>query len=260
MRTITIPLELMLDTAVTWDIDWRGKSAGETNAGSRQIVYNQFPRWIGKPNLALEGAKIAEWRAIRARAQGRHNVYRIPMIDPLSFDYSLINKKDSEIGFPTEINDNFSTNRGFQYVPFWRVVAEPAGVIDTDNEGYVPVRGDYQIWVDVRSSEAIPKLGGIYSIRDYPFIATEVMKFLDIVNVGDYLQNSPLPIEDAYELLTSRYRLTIEMPLRIDLTTDDVVSNIAFGLFFADTDRTGQAVYGGDQYSQAEINLVEWLR
>ena len=260
MRTITIPLELMLNTNCDWDIEWRGQSNGETNAASRQIVYNAFPRWIGSPQMALEGQKIAEWRAIRARAQGRHNVYRVPMIDPLSFDYGLITKKQASQGIFDINNSPLSTGKGYEYVPFWNVVPEPYGVIDTQNQGALPAAGSYQLWLDVGDTGAAPRIGGIYSARDLPFIATEATRLSDVTDVNAYINNSGLHIDEAYRQTQSFYRLTVEMPLRTALTADDLISTIAFGLFFAEGDQTGRISYGGEQYAQPSFKFVEWLR
>lgn len=260
MRTITIPLELMLSTNVSWDIDWRGQSSGESNAGSRQIVYNAFPRWVGKPKLALEGQQIAEWRAIRARAQGRRGVYRVPMVDPLSFDYGSLRKDILQQGIPNVNNNTFSTGKGMAYAPFWRVSPEPPGVMDTNNEGYVPSAGDQQIWIDASDLDSKPKIGGIYSIRDYPFVVVEAFRFDEMVDINRYIDNSQMGSDETYRMLTSLYRITVEMPLRIDLSADDVVSTIPFGLFFAEKDETGRITYGGTQYAEPEFSFVEWVR
>ncbi len=81
---IDVPRFLIMATAVDWDIDWRGQSAGSDTAGGEQIVYNRFPRWTGTPSVILPEPLIGIWRALRARAQGRVNAWRLPMIDPVS--------------------------------------------------------------------------------------------------------------------------------------------------------------------------------
>lgn len=260
MRTISIPLDLMTATNCDWDIEWRGRSSGDTNSGSRQIVYNAMPRWIGSPQMALEGKQIAEWRAIRARAQGRQNVYRVPMIDPLSFDYSLISKQQASRGTPHIDNSLFSTGNGYEYVPAWSVVPEPFGVFDTGTPGILPNLGAYQMWLDTGDTGATPQIGGIYSAHDLPFLVTEATPLSGLTDVTAYLAGSGLPSDEAYRQTQAFYRITFEMPLRKALTADDVVSVIAFGLFFAEGDQTGRISYGGEQYAQPSFKFVEWLR
>tara|TARA_R110000868_G_scaffold100019_2_gene275018 strand:- start:766 stop:1548 length:783 start_codon:yes stop_codon:yes gene_type:complete len=260
MRTITIPLELMLSTNCNWDIDWRSQSIGDTNAASRQIVYNAFPRWIGSPQLALEGQKIAEWRAIRARAQGRRNAYRVPMIDPLSFDYGMIIKSEAERGIIPTTSNPFSGGKGYEFVPFWNVVGEPYGVFDGSGQGALPSAGAYQVWLDVANIGAVPRIGGIYSINDYPFVVTEAIALRSLVREDDYLANSGEGAEEVYRQLESIIRLTVEMPLRKAVTADDAISTIAFGIFFAEDDATGSISYGGEQYASPTLKFVEWVR
>lgn len=260
MRTITIPLDLMLASNVNWDIDWRGQSSGETNSGSRQIVYNAFPRWIGKPKMSLEGDQIGKWRAIRARAQGRHNVYRVPMVDPLSFDFDLVRKDVSQDGINNTANAPFSTGKGFQYTPFWRVIPSPTIDYFVPNPGSLPTAGSYEVWVDIGDGGFEPKIGGIYSINDFPFIATEVLPLKEITDPVAYAIVGGSLDEARYQAALRTFRLTVEMPLRTAVTEHDVVDLIAHGLFFAEDDKTGAIAYGGVPYSQPEFSFVEWLR
>lgn len=260
MRTITVPLSLMVDTAVSWDIDWRGQSSGETNSGSRQIVYNAFPRWVGRPKLALVGEQIAQWRAIRARAQGRRSVYRVPMIDPLSFDYSLISASVRRSGRPDSYNGRLTTGMGFQYAPFCPVVPEPEGVIDGAGAGTLPAAGSQHVWVDTGPAVATPKIGGIYSANDLPFIATEVHQLSELVRVDDYIASSGDGVQEAFRQTQEVYRMSVEMPLRAPLTESDVVSLVPYGLFFSETDDNGRLEYGLSLYSNPEFSFLEWLR
>lgn len=225
MRIITIPRSLMTTTEFNWDIDWRGQDSGQqTNAGSRQIVYNAFPRWVGSPRLAIDKEQIPLWRAIRARAQGRHSAYRVPIIDPLSFDYSSIAKDIEDRGIPNNIGVRFSTGKGMQFQPF--ITFAQAALAGAD-----------EIHVDVGALSMSPKIGDIYSMDDRPFVVTEV----DPEGVG-------------------LFRLSIEMPLRIAAGAGDPIDLIPYGLFFTETDGTGSITYGGNWFAEAEFSFVEWMR
>lgn len=78
---IDLPRALMRAVSCDWDIEWRGQDAGEGVDGSEQIISNAPARWIGSPTLALHGDLIGQFRALRARARGRVNAWRLPMID-----------------------------------------------------------------------------------------------------------------------------------------------------------------------------------
>lgn len=78
---ITIPHGVMRVLNCDWQIDWRSQSAGEGVDGGEQIFASPFPRWIGSPQLVLEGEALRLWRATRARARGRVNVYRVPFLE-----------------------------------------------------------------------------------------------------------------------------------------------------------------------------------
>lgn len=80
-NVITIPHGVMRVLNCDWQIDWRSQSAGEDVDGGEQIFASPFPRWIGSPQLVLEGQALRLWRATRARARGRVNVYRVPLLE-----------------------------------------------------------------------------------------------------------------------------------------------------------------------------------
>lgn len=78
---IQIPHGVMRVLTCDWQIDWRTQSAGLSTDGGEQIFGMGFPRWIGSPTISLRGDTVRLWRAARARARGRMNVYRVPLID-----------------------------------------------------------------------------------------------------------------------------------------------------------------------------------
>ncbi|MGL4309804.1 MAG: hypothetical protein ACRCSU_04900 [Paracoccaceae bacterium] len=84
-QIIDLPRVFMLRAGeINWDIDFGGQSAGADAGGGDQVVVNQFPRFVGQPTLILPQAMIGHFRAIRARARGRQNAWRVPMVDPVS--------------------------------------------------------------------------------------------------------------------------------------------------------------------------------
>lgn len=85
MRSIIdMPLPLQRLTAVQWDIDWGGQSAGADAGGGDQLVISAFPRFVAELGLRFERDALGHWRALRARLQGRQNALRVRMIDPVT--------------------------------------------------------------------------------------------------------------------------------------------------------------------------------
>lgn len=81
---IDVPAIFMRAMAVDWRPDWRGQSAAVGTDGSEQVVFNRFPRFVGKPSLRLPREMLGEWRAIALKGMGRVNAYRMRMIDPMT--------------------------------------------------------------------------------------------------------------------------------------------------------------------------------
>lgn len=81
---IDMPLPLQRLTAVQWDIDWGGQSAGADTGGGDQLVISAFPRFVAELGLRFEREALGHWRALRARLQGRQNALRVRMIDPVT--------------------------------------------------------------------------------------------------------------------------------------------------------------------------------
>ena len=219
---VTIPASLFRELKMTWDIDWRGQPGGQSNTGISQTVYNAFPRWVGQPEVFLNGSAITQWRAIRAQAQGRVGVYRVPMCDPLGFSMA-----DTGQSFPTGIpfsnGQPFSTGFGFAYEPF-AVAASAASA------------GATQIRVDVSAVGVAPKTGQIMSHSEWPFMVTWVT-----------------------EVSTDVYDIGIQMPLRAAIAVDDPVLMQGVGLFEAIDEGMGNPVYGATQFSTVRLSFREVL-
>ncbi|SLN36500.1 hypothetical protein AQS8620_01296 [Aquimixticola soesokkakensis] len=205
--------------SIEWDIDWRGQSAGSANDGSSQLVYNRFPRWVGAATLTLHGDAARQWRAIKASAQGRVNIYRVPMFDPLNGGPATPTEfRPSGVPFSTE--ENFSNGLGFEYAPFVRVVTGCAA-------------GAAEIHVEEVSGPV--RVGSHLSINDWPFIVT----WRDENGDGTVILGVTL--------------------LRVTLAVGDQIEMRAHGLFAADSDDMGRMPYGGSRAYAPALNFTEYL-
>jgi hypothetical protein len=149
---IDVPEFLIRATSFNWDIDWRGQSAGADTGGGEQIVVNRFPRWTGSPTIALRRAAIPLWRTLRARARGRQNAWRIPMIDPLTTPW----RRDSD------------------WASDWQ--AWNAGQLVEDRP-QIPITaaalaGDATLAVDETVAPAPVAVGAVISYADWPMLVT----------------------------------------------------------------------------------------
>ena len=147
-RIITIPLPLMRSTSCDWDIDWAGQSAGASNDNMSQVVFNRFPRWIGSPSISLHGDLINAWRAVRARAQGRAGIYRVPMID-------LDHMPDMPDGILFDPDVPFDDGDGFAFEPFVTCAAGAEAGADE---------------IVVQETDFEARLGQFMSHDDWPFV------------------------------------------------------------------------------------------
>ena len=216
---ITIPRGFLKHLNMSWDIDWRGQSAGEQTGGGTQVVYNAFPRWIGSPEIALYREEIREWRAIRAQARGRTGIYVVEMCDPVGFAQA----NPYPDGIPFSNGQPFSTGYGWQYEPMFYGV------------GFNKI-GAETIRVNVAGMGIAPVAGQIMSHDDWPFVVTTVA-----------------------EVSTGIYDLGIEMPLRAPIRSGDPILLKPRGRFEVLEDTTGNPAYGASRYSQVQLEFREVL-
>lgn len=167
---ITIPVGFLRHLDFNWDIDWRSQSPRAKLDGSSEDVLNAYPLWVGGSRVSLRQGDILTWRAIRARAQGRANLYRVRMCDPLSSHKS---SPQVQNGIPYSDNQPFSTGLGFEYRPFVTAVSNVA-------------RGAEVMTV----SGAVPRLGQIISHDDWPYIVTSVTT----LSGGDHRVTFQMPL------------------------------------------------------------------
>jgi hypothetical protein len=156
--TIIVPQSLLTSLDFTWDIAWRGQSVGETNSGFTQSVYNAFPRWVGTPSVFLQDQQLAQWRAIRAEAQGMVGIYKIEMDDPIGYNGTYLPN-----GIPFSEGVFFSNGYGFSYDPTCTAVTAVAA-------------GATSLRIDVTDTGAAPNEGQIMSHNDWPFMVTSVLQ------------------------------------------------------------------------------------
>lgn len=253
-RTIVdMPYDIVRDLTFNWDIDWRGQSSSDTTAGTTQVVYNQFPRWVGTPSYFIKPEEIGRWRALRAKVQGRRNVWRVKLGDPAVFSEGNLNTALSSVGLPwssaggtadlhkeddddllQENNDkiliedfqdvSWSNSKNWSYVANMVVAADyPAG--------------STFITVDITTEGVAPVLGQIMSHNDWPFLVTSVEQTSGNI-----------------------YTIGVQMPLREAVTEGSQIKYIGTGLFEALTDTEGNPAYNDVGFSRPQFKLREWLR
>jgi len=148
---IDVPLPMMRVTQLLWDIDWGTQSTGQDTGGGDQIVFNRFPRFVGQMALRFDRDGIGQWRALRARVQGRRHALRIRMVDPATMQ---------AVGVPLD--------GGWQA---WLsgVYEEPRPTIRCRT---AVAAGATQIEVDETAAAAPVAVGSHLSFKDWPFLVT----------------------------------------------------------------------------------------
>lgn len=220
---ITLPRSIMRLLSCDWTPDWRGQSLGDTSDGVSTAVYNAFPRWTGSPTVYLRREAIFQWRAIRASAQGRRHIYRVPMVDPLGFDWQSAAGQLGSSGVSFSGGQSFANGVGYAYVP----VALAVGAF---------AAGAGEITLDVSLTGVAPKVGQIMSAADWPFMVTSILS-----------QNG------------TQYSVTIEMPLRAPLADGDPIRLEGVGLFEAVEEGMGNPVYTRNHVARPQMKFQEVL-
>lgn len=224
-KIVTIQRSLMTASVFDWDIDWRGKSAGDTNAGSSEVVYGTFPRWIGSPQLNLCQETLPQWRAIRASARGRVNVYRVPLIDASGYAKKMTAQIFDLAGQKGVNGLSFSNQLPTEFQPF---VLPKVAVL----------KGANSVIIDTTPvPDYVPHVGEILSNKDFPFIVTEVLL------TG-----------------TNEYTLSVEMPFREAIAAGEAIDVIPYGLFKVASDTSGNPSYDVNFRSAPKFDFVEWMR
>jgi hypothetical protein len=218
-RIITVPLALMRTIRVDWDIDWRNRSAGTSNSGVGQIVSAGIPRFIGAPTLRLHGEAIGRWRAMRDAAQGQRHVFRVPMVDPTSYDLA---KRLPAPTVPWSGDLPFEEGVGFAFDPIY---SAPLGA----------AAGATEIVLRDAGAPIGIRLGQVLSHDDWPFRVVSKMRSGD-----DWV-------------------CQVAPAIRRPIPAGAVIQGIGTGLFQTSDQAAGRVVIGMAPIAEPSLNLVEWV-
>ncbi|ETX26597.1 hypothetical protein [Roseivivax isoporae] len=189
---VTVPYSMMCAPTRDWWIDWRGQGEAERVGGGTQVVFNQFPRWMGELSFRFSRERSAYWRSIAWAAQGRVGVYRLFMADPLVFNRADAVPADwLTMGKPFSNDQRFSSGSGFDPGPQVPAAAAAAP-------------GAEEIVVTVTDSALVPKQGQIISANDWPMGVLWVSaEGGDVYRLGVTLQRATIAVGDPISLVAT---------------------------------------------------------
>ncbi|MGR3452875.1 hypothetical protein [Pseudooceanicola sp.] len=220
---ITIPRSLLRELRMTWRTEWRGQDAGMSIGGNPLTVINAFPRWVGTPEVSLHRDAIRRWRALLAEGQGRLGIYRLPMTDPVGFDWNAAASAHVKLGVPFSNGAKFTTGQGIRYTPTVLAV----GAVTS---------GAPEFRVDISPCGIAPAEGQIMSHDDWPFIVTWVDAVSEtIYDIGVRMLRTAIP--DGAEIMMQ-----------------------AHGRFEVVDEGQGDAPYDASRYTTAQLSVQEVLR
>ncbi|MGI3169981.1 hypothetical protein ACRARG_12550 [Pseudooceanicola sp. C21-150M6] len=220
---ITVPRDLLRQTEFNWQIDWRGQESGVSIGGNPLGVVNAFPRWIGEPQMTLHNDLVRRWRAIIGQAQGRLGVFRLPLIDPIGFDWQAAAGALSPNGAQIGNGEYLTTGNGIAYVPMALAVGAVAA-------------GATEFRIDVSPCGIAPVDGQIMSAEDWPFQVTWTQ-----------------PVSGTlYDIGVVRLATAIE--------DGGVINMQGHGRFEMRDESQGMASYGPDRHSTPSLAVQEVLR
>lgn len=228
-RTIyDLPHNVFGPTVSEWQLDVRGRSAGDSVTGAGQVVYSNLARWTARLDFSTTRRhRVLAWRAIMAKMRGRVNILRVGVCDmyrPKLTEMGLSAADAALItgdGIPHSTGAPFSTGVGHAFEPEAPVLATaPAGSTSiTVNGG--PIGNALQP-------------GQYFSIDDWLYIVTGA--------------------ESAGTTMT----VTFEPPLRRQATSANVVRTNATALMAFETDTEGRLALTQGRFGAPSLSLVEW--
>jgi hypothetical protein len=227
---VPVPPALIRTTNVTWKIDWREQSTGNTLDGRPGIGAGRFPRWVGSPSLVLHGPRLPQFRAVLTAGRGALGVYRVMMFDPLGGHQPLADA----LGWSD--STTFSDGAGFEDIPVIPCVGGAAA-------------GATELIVDEALTPAPIQIGQLIS-HNGP--AADGESPID----GPW----PMIVLEREALTGTQVRLRVEMPLRTAITDGAPIDLIASGLFLSLDGMSAWPDYGLDRVARPTWPLVEYLR
>lgn len=221
-KIVTLRHNILHLTGIDWTLDWRNRSSGAGLDGSNQIVGFGFPRWMGSPSFRLRPSLVGEFQAVRDSAQGMANVWRVPMIDPVTLDRERAlrtRKKSLPFGLDSGSGPMFAEGVGFQWDP---ILLAPNGA----------KRGDTSI---VLEGEFLA-VGQVVSHLDWPFRIVSIRAASGGAKV-----------------------CTVAPAVRSDIPAGGIVQAVGHGLFQVEDGAQGRVSYGLDRMASPSLSFVEWI-
>lgn len=210
-----------------WNLDVRGRSAGDGVTGDGQVVYAMKAKWSAKMDVLLaEREHILAWRAIFGRVRGRVNIIRINVNDPFRvLTEDILDAGDVGViegdGVPHDDDAMFDDGTGYSYEP-------TAPVLSAGSMGATSLLIDGSPIYD----QLAP--GMYFSIDDWLYLCTGIE--------GEGASTS----------------ITFEPPLRRPASTADSINLNASVLMVMVQDVDGMPALDVDRVSKPTFDLVEW--
>ncbi|MBD0416501.1 hypothetical protein [Oryzicola mucosus] len=226
MQRKIIDLPRMFGPLVSeWNINPRGRSAGEGVTGSEQVNYGVQPRWEATLNLSgFRPAQVLAWRAIKAQMRGRVNILRVPLCDMHRTTWK-------QLGIAAPLDP------GLPYGD---------GTLHSDGTGYEPENYFF--------APATIEAGA----EDVTFNAS---LFNDALKVGQWFSHNDWPylVTGIFDEPGGLTRYTIEPPMRRDIPAGGIVKLAATALMAFSKDDEGRMSLDMGKRGVATLNLVEWV-
>jgi hypothetical protein len=217
---VNVPRELVKVTTTDWDVDWGISPASEATSGVEQTVISALPRWIGSPEIVLNGPReVMAWRAIRDRAQGTVSVYRFPLLDMIRSPLDAM--ESPRTGWETALT--------FQDASAIPSLEQRPAVVAAEAIS----AGATSILVSEAAAPCPVPVGWILSHNDWPFRVTWREQVGPNVRLGVNMMRKAIPNGASIDM-------------------------IATGLFLSADPRAGNPELAG-QYARVRLSLREYI-
>lgn len=231
-----------LDTAAfglrvhDWQIDIRGRSAGESLAGGAQVVIGAAPRWRAQLSFrTFERMRARRWRAFMARVRGRTNLVRLDCADPYRLSLVEIGLTGGHIstlasaGVTHSNGATFSNGAGYALRP-------RLPILDNTGAGvYAALAGASKIKVNGNACSDALLPGQMVSIRDFAYAVKSVTGTGTSMLIG------------------------LEPPLRQNIPAGSELDLNARTICFLAGDLEGAMAVDEQSFVQTKLELIEWV-